>query len=382
MEFSLSEDQKALRDLAHQFAEKEIIPREKYYDRTAEFPMPIYQKAFEVGLMNLNIPAEYGGPGVKLLDECLINEELSWGCAGIGASIGINALAAIPLILSGTPEQKEKYLKRLTSKLELMSYCVSEPDAGSDVAGMKTTAKKAENGYILSGQKMFITNASYANLFTVFAYTDREKKHKGMSCFVLERAWQGVATGKKLDKMGQRASDTSEVFFDEVKVPEENRIGAEGEGFLIAMKVFDRSRPVVGSCAVGVARRAMEESIKYASQRRAFGRPIFDFQGISFMIADMAMKIEAARLLCHKAAVTVDRGERNTKLASFAKAFACDTCMEVTTNAVQIFGGYGYSKEFPVEKLMRDAKVFQIYEGTSQIQRVIIARELYKEAVS
>lgn len=329
--------------------------------------------------MNLNIPAKYGGPELSLVDECIIGEELSWGCAGIGASFGINALAALPIILSGTEAQKEKYLRLLTEKLRLISYCVSEPGAGSDVAGMQTKAERHNGYYKLSGQKMFITNASYADYYTVFAYTDREKRHRGMSCFVVERGAKGVSTGKKLDKMGQRASDTSEVYFDQVEVPEANRIGHEGEGFQIAMRVFDRSRPVVASTAVGVARRAMEEAIRYARTRTAFGKPIFSFQGIGFMIADMAMKIEASRLLCLKAAATVDAGERNTKLASYAKAFACDTCMEVTTNAVQVFGGYGYSKEYPVEKLMRDAKVFQVYEGTSQIQRLIIARELSKE---
>lgn len=378
LNFELTDDQKRLKDLAHRFAKDEIVPAAPKYDEAGEFPMPIIHKAYEVGLMNLNIPEEYGGLGLQLVDECLVGEELAWGCAGMGASIGLNALAALPILLSGSPELKKKYLPRLTEEKQLAAYCVTEPEAGSDVAGMQSHARRANGEYVLSGSKCFITNGTYANFYVVFAYTDKEKKHKGMSCFIVEREWEGVSTGQKLKKMGQRASDTTEIFFDNVKVPKENLVGSEGDGFKIAMMVFDRSRPGVGAAAVGLAQRAMECAIGYASERKAFGQPIAAFQGVNFMIANMAMKIEAARLLCYKAAWQMDNGQRNTMTASFAKCFASDMAMEVATDAVQVYGGYGFSKEYPVEKLMRDAKVFQLYEGTSQVQRLIIAREIFK----
>lgn len=376
--FTLSDEQKALKDLAHKFSEQEIIPRAPKHDESGEFPHDVVKKAREVGLMNLDIPEEYGGPGLGLFDECLVAEELHWGCSGMAASIGLNALAALPILKAGTDAQKKKYLNRLTRDGQLAAYCVTEPSGGSDVAGMMSTAKKNGDAYILNGQKAFITNATHSGFYVVFAYTDKEKKHKGMSAFIVERDFPGVSVGKKLDKMGQRASDTAELFFQDVKVPKENLIGNEGDGFRLAMMAFDSSRPGVGIAAVGVARRAMECAIQYSKERTAFGMPIAMYQGINFMVAEMAMKVEAARLLCWKSAWMLDNGIKNTMVASFAKAYASDICMEVATNAVQVYGGYGYSKEYPVEKLMRDAKVFQIYEGTSQIQRLIIARELYK----
>lgn len=376
--FTLNDEQKALKDLAHKFSEQEIIPRAPKHDETGEFPHDVVKKAREVGLMNLDIPEEYGGPGLGLFDECLVAEELHWGCSGMAASIGLNALAALPILKAGTDAQKKKYLNRLTRDGQLAAYCVTEPSGGSDVAGMMSTAKKNGDAYILNGQKAFITNATYSNFYVVFAYTDKEKKHKGMSAFIVERDFPGVSVGKKLDKMGQRASDTAELFFQDVKVAKENLLGQEGDGFKLAMMAFDSSRPGVGIAAVGVARRAFECALKYAQERTSFGMPIYAYQGINFMIADMAMKVEAARLLCWESAWMLDNGIKNTKVASFAKAYASDICMEVATNAVQVYGGYGYSKEYPVEKLMRDAKVFQIYEGTSQIQRLIIARELLR----
>ncbi len=376
--FTLSDEQKALKDLAHKFSEQEIIPRAQQHDASGEFPHDVVNKAREVGLMNLDIPEEYGGPGVGLFDECLVAEELHWGCSGMAASIGLNALAALPIMKAGTDEQKKKYLNRLTRDKQLAAYCVTEPSGGSDVAGMLTTAKKVGNDFVLNGQKAFITNATYSSFYVVFAYTDKEKKHKGMSAFIIERESPGLKVGRKLDKMGQRASDTAEIFFEDVKVPAANMLGKDGDGFKLAMMAFDSSRPGVGIAAVGVARRAMECALKYAQERTSFGMPIYAYQGINFMIADMAMKVEAARLLCWESAWMLDNGIKNTKVASFAKAYASDICMEVATNAVQVYGGYGYSKEYPVEKLMRDAKVFQIYEGTSQIQRLIIARELMK----
>jgi acyl-CoA dehydrogenase len=376
IEFSLTEEQKAFQKLAHEFAEKEIAPVAAEYDRSAKFPWPVVEKAYEVGLMNLNIPEEYGGPGLKSLDDCLVAENLAWGCAGINGAIGLNGLAALPILIAGSEEQKKKYLPRLTREKQLAAYAVSEPAAGSDVAGLQMTAKRHGNEFILSGTKNFISNASVANFYVVFAYTDKEQKHRGVSAFVVERQWPGVQPGRKDDKMGQRAADTAQLILEEVKVPKENLLGAEGDGFKIAMKVFDKSRPGVAAGAVGVARRAMEYAIEYAQDRKAFGQPIGSFQGVSFKIAQMAMEIAAARLLTWQAAWLADHGMRSTLEASYAKCFAADTVMRVTTEAVQVFGGYGYIKEYPVEKLMRDAKVFQIYEGTSEIQRVIIAREL------
>jgi acyl-CoA dehydrogenase len=262
---------------------------------------------------------------------------------------------------------------------DLAAYCLTEPEAGSDVAGIKTAARKEGDHYILNGSKTFITGATVANFYTVFAYTNPEKRYQGMSCFIVERDWQGVSVGKPFDKMGQHASDTAEVIFDNVRVPASHLLGNEGDGFMIAMKVFDRSRPAVAAGAVGVARRALEEAISYAKTRHSMGQPIWQYQAIGHMIADMAMEVEAARLLVWKSAWAVDAGERNTTIAAFAKAYAADRAMKICTNAVQVFGGYGYMAEYPVEKLMRDVKIFQIYEGTSQIQRNIIVRELFKK---
>lgn len=376
VDFNLSDEQVAIRDLAREFAEKEIAPVAAEYDVSAKFPWPVIQKAFEVGLINLNIPEPYGGPDLPLLSEMLVAEALCWGCAGIGTSIGLNALAALPILIGGNEEQKKKYLGRMTRERQLASYCVSEPAAGSDVASIETVAKRHGNEYIITGTKNFITNASVANFYVVFAYTDREKRHRGMTTFIVERDWPGVLPGRKDDKMGQRASDTAQLILDEVKVPAENRLGEEGDGFKIAMKAFDRSRPGVGASAVGVAQRAMEHAVEYAKVRTTFGVPIGSHQAVAMKLANMGMKIAAARHLVWHAAWLFDQSRRNTREASFAKCFAADTCMEVTTEAVQVFGGYGYTREYPVEKLMRDAKVFQIYEGTSEIQRLIIARDM------
>lgn len=373
--FQLSEDQKMLREVAHEFAENEIYPVAAQYDRENTFAWPVFKKAQEVGLINLNIPEQYGGPGLTSLDECIITEELTWGCAGIGASLGINALAAWPLLIGGSDEQKKEWLGRLIDG-QLAAYCVTEPAAGSDVVRIRTSARRVGDHYILNGTKTFISNATVANFYLVFAKTDPDAGHRGMSAFVVERDRAGVSTSTHFDKLGQRASDTAEVIMEDVAVPMANRVGREGDGFGIAMGVFDRSRPTVAISAVGVARRAMELALAYAKERETFGHPILTYQAVGHMIANAAMDIEAARLLCWQAAWSVDNGQRNTTAAAFAKAFAADMCMRVTTDAVQVFGGYGYMREYPVEKLMRDAKVFQIYEGTSQIQRNIIVREL------
>jgi len=379
IDFSLSEEQHSIQKLAHEFAEKEMAPVAAEYDRAAKFPWPVVETAYEVGLMNLNIPEPYGGPGLGLLDECLVAEELAWGCAGMNASIGLNALAALPILFAGNEGQKKTYLPRLAREKQFAAYGLSEPAAGSDVAGIQTTARRQGDEYILTGTKNFITNASIAHFYIVFAYTNKEKKHKGVSAFIVEREWSGVMPGRKDDKMGQRASDTAQLILEEVKVPKANLLGQEGDGFKIAMQVFDRSRPGVAASAVGLARRAMEYAIEYAQDRTAFGVPIARHEGVSFKIAQMAMEIAAARHLTWHAAWLIDQGQHNTLEASYAKCFAADTVMRVTTEAVQVFGGYGYITEYPVEKLMRDAKVFQIYEGTSEIQRVIMARELFRQ---
>ncbi len=375
--FALTDEQKMLQQLAWDFARTEIAPVAEHYDRTAEFPTPVIQKARAAGLINMNIPAEYGGGGASLIEECLVGEALAWGCSGISTSMMINNLAAIPVIVTGSEAQKKEWLGRMING-QLAAYAVTEPAAGSDVAGIQTTAVRRGDEYVLKGSKTFISNASYSDFFVVFAYTDKAKKYKGLSAFIVERSRPGFSVSKKFDKLGQRASDTAEITLDEVAVPASQRLGREGDGFLIAMQVFDRSRPAVAAAAVGVAQRALDESLKYAKERQSFGVLLVEHQAIGYMLAEMAMNIEAARLLAWRAAWLVDQGQPNTKFAAFAKAFAADAAMKITTDAVQVFGGYGFMKEYPVEKLMRDCKVFQIYEGTSQIQRNIIARELAK----
>jgi acyl-CoA dehydrogenase len=379
VDFTLSDEQRALQELAREFARNEIEPVAAHHDRTGEFALDVYRKAFDVGLMNTHIPEGYGGPGLGTFENCLIAEELAAGCSGIYTSMEVNTLAEAPLIVAGNEEQKRRFLAPMTESLRFASYAVTEPDAGSDVAGIGTRAVRDGNDYVLSGHKMWITGAKAASWFFVLAYTDPEKRYQGMTGFIVPADLPGVRIGKKEINMGQRASDTRAVDFEEVRVPAENRLGAEGEGWLIAMRAFDRTRPPVAAGAVGVARRALEHAIGYAKERTAFGKPLAGHQAVAFMIADMAKDVAAARLLVWQAAARIDRGERNTLEAAYAKCFAADTVMRVTTDAVQIFGGYGYNTEYPVEKLMRDAKVFQIYEGTSQIQRVIIARELLKE---
>lgn len=374
--FSLSDEQQALQDLARRFAQNEMIPKAAEYDATATFPKPVIDKAFELGLINYCVPTAYGGPGLSTVDSAIIAEELAAGCVGMTTSIMANDLALYPIVLSGTDDQKKRFLTPFTQSPILASFCLTEPGAGSDVAGLTTTLKKEGNGYILNGQKIFITNANHASQFTVYATLDPKLKHKGFCAVVVDAKSPGVTIGKKENKMGQRASDTAAVHFDGVRVPKENLLGKEGEGWKIAMQTLDHSRPLVAICAVGLARAAYEHAVRYAKERMQFGQPIASYQAIQFMLADMAASIEACRLLSYKAAWQLDQGIRPTLIASFAKALGADMAMKVTTDAVQIFGGYGYSKEYPVEKLMRDAKLMQIYEGTSQIQRLVIAREI------
>jgi len=378
LNFNLSEEQEMIREMARNFAKKEILPAAEHYDQSDEYPWPIIKKAQKAGLISSNVPEEYGGPGLGVLEECIINEELAWACSGIQTAIMLNNLTSWPILLAGNADQKERYLPRLTDGGQLAAYALTEPAAGSDVAGILATAVRKGDEYILNGTKTWITNAPVASFFVVFAKTDPEARHKGMSAFIVERDWPGVSCGKPIPKMGQHAAWTGEIVMEDVHVPVENRLGNDGDGFMIAMKVFDHSRPPVTAAAVGVARRALDEATRYAQDRKAFGKPIIVQEGISFMLADMATNVEAGRLLVWQAAWLVDNGQPNVKEAAIAKAFAADMCMKATTDAVQIFGGYGYSREYPVEKLMRDSKIYQIYEGTSQIQRVIIARELTK----
>ncbi|MDX1993820.1 MAG: acyl-CoA dehydrogenase family protein [bacterium] len=377
--FELTDEQKMLQRMAREFAAKEIIPVAEEHDRDAKFPEEIFEKARQLGLTNMNIPAEYGGVGATVFEECLVAEELGYGCTGISTSVSTNHLGDLPIILAGTEEQKQYWLgERLVDQGEFVSYGVTEAAAGSNVVGIQTRAEKRGAKYIINGSKTFITNASHANFFTVFAKTDPNAGHKGMSCFIIDRDSPGVSVGRKFDKIGQRASDTAEIVFENVEVPEENLLGKEGQGFYLAMKVFDYSRPGVAAAAVGLQRRALEESVKYAKEREAFGKPIYEHQAIGHKIADMAINYEASRLLVWQAAWTADTGTPNPKAAAYAKAFAADMATKAAVDAVQVFGGYGYMKEYPVEKLLRDVKIFQIYEGTSEIQRNIIVRELFR----
>jgi acyl-CoA dehydrogenase len=377
--FALTEEQKELRRLAREFAAKEIRPKEAEHDELMRHPADVVAKAHEVGLMNLHVPEEYGGAGLSAFDGLLVSEELYWGCSGIGTSITANGLGAGPVILYGSPEQKATWLAPLAESPILASFGLSEPGAGSDVAALKTTAAREGDEYILNGSKTFITNAGYAEWCVVFAKTDPKAGHRGMSAFVVPMDTPGVTIEQHLDKMGQRATDTSAFALQDVRVPAENRLGEEGDGFKIAMATLDFTRPGTAIGAVGVAQAAYEHAVEYAKERVTFDLPIAMHQGVGFMVADMATEIQAARLLCWQAAWMLDRGlgREATLYSSFAKRFAADTAMKVATDAVQVFGGYGYIKEYPVEKLMRDAKLFQIYEGTSQIQRLVIAREIF-----
>ncbi len=376
VDFTLTDEQKDLREMAHNFAEKEIRKVAWDYDRDATWPQDIVEKAWEVGLMNAELPEAYGGPGLDLLSGCLIEEEMGWGCSGIGTSLMANGLAATPVVLGGSEEVKKKYLGMLTEEPKLASFCLTEPDAGSDVGGMKTRAVKKGDKYVISGSKCFITNGSHASWYTVYAKTDPDAGHRGISAFVVPRDADGVSVDKKEDKLGQRASDTALISFDEVEVPAGNLLGEENHGFKLAMMTLDHTRPGVAALGVGIARAAFEFASEYSKERVQFGVPIAMHQAVAFMIADMATKIEASRLLVWESAVMLDQGQRNTLVASHAKRFAADTAMEVTVDAVQVYGGYGFIKEYPVEKLMRDAKIMQLYEGTSQIQRLVIAREI------
>lgn len=375
LHFQVSDEQRQLQELAHLFAQNEIRPVAPQYDENEEFPWEVLKKAHALGLMTYGFPEEYGGLGVNAVTKAVVTEEMAWGCAGVATALGGTGLCATPIVIAGSDAQKRKYLGQFADarKLTLGAYAITEPDAGSDVAAMKTTARKVNGGYVLNGTKHFITNGGLADTYVIFATVDPGKRADGICAFIVEQE-MGVKPGKKERKMGIRASHTAQIHLDDVFVPEENRLGGEGDGFLIAMRTFEHTRPDVAAMAVGVARAAFEYALAYAQEREQFGKPIARLQAIGFMLADMATEIDAARLLTWRAAWMLDQGLPVNKEASMAKRFAADTAMKVTTDAVQILGGVGYMRDYPVEKWMRDAKIMQIYEGTSQVQRVVISR--------
>ncbi len=377
--FDLTEEQKALQEKARRFSKEVILPAAAKHDRDGTFPVAVMEKAHAAGFFTPLIPREYGGLGLGVLDNCIISEELAAGCMGMYVSIFVSTLALYPIIKFGSDEQKERFLRPFCSKFSIASYCLSEHTVGSDPASMRTTAILDGDHYLLNGTKMWITNGGYADFYLVFATTDPQKKHEGIISLIVPSSLEGVSHGEPIDKMGQRASNTTAVVFKNVRVPRENLLAGEGEGFKKAMAALDITRPMIAVGAVGIARTAMELAARYAMKRVQFGVPIAEHQAVKFMLADMAKDIEAARLLVWKAGWLADRGVRNSKEAAVAKAFAADMAMRVTTDAVQIYGGMGYTKWHPVEKLMRDAKVIQIYEGSAQIMRMIIARQMLQD---
>ncbi|NVB42996.1 acyl-CoA dehydrogenase family protein [Pseudenhygromyxa sp. WMMC2535] len=377
--FALSDEQQQLIDTARKFTADTIIPVAGECDEEERFPTEVFEAAFELGLMNVELPEDVGGLGFGTIEGCLIAEELAYGCAAIATSVMCNHLGALPLMVGGNDAQKQRWLGDMAENFGFISYACSEPDAGSDVAGMKSRLTKKEGGgWVLNGQKRWITNAGHAKAYTGFATIDPSLKHKGITAFVVDRDTPGVSVGRKEKKLGQRASDTCDVLFEDVEIPDENIIGEPGQGFYVAMEVFDKSRPMIGACAAGLIRRCLEESTKYALERKTFGVPIANHQAIQMILADMAIAYEAARLLYLKAAWEVDEGIKRSITSSLAKCFSADAAVKAATDAVQVFGGYGYTREYPVEKLYRDAKLLQIYEGTSQVQRMVIARNLLR----
>ncbi len=376
VDFSFSEEHRALIDTAKRFARERIIPVAAECDRESKFPHDVFKAAWEIGLVNPGVPEEYGGAGMGELENALITEQMAYGCTGIQTSITANQLALTPIKLGGTDAQKKKYLGMLVSEPIMASYATSEPDAGSDVAGMKTKFVQHGDDYVLNGQKCWITNASHARFYVIFATKDTAMKHKGIGAFIVDRDTPGLRIGKKEDKLGQRASDTAVVFLEDVKVPKENLLAPEGHGFKLAMETFNQTRPDIAAGATGLMQRGLDEALAYAKERKTFGVPIGQHQLVQAMLAEMAIKIEATRLLYMKAGWQLDNGIRDPMTSAIAKAFGADSAMQSAVDAVQVFGGNGFTKEYPVEKLMRDAKVLQIYEGTSQIQRIVIAKQL------
>jgi len=382
MSYLFTEEQKMIRDLARQIADEKIRPVAAEYDEKEEFPWPILKVIAESDLAGIYIEEKYGGMGGGVTELCIATEEFSKACGGIAVSYAASALGSYPIILYGTEEQKKKYLPDIASGKKLAAFGLTEAGAGSDAGAVSTTAKKEGDYYVLNGVKQWITNGGEAETYTVIAMTDKTKGSRGASAFIVEKGTPGFEFGKKEKKLGIRSSATRELIFTNCKIPKENLLGKEGLGFIVAMKTFDKSRPGIGAQAVGIAQGALDYALRYAKERVQFGKPVSSFQGIQFMLADMGTKIEAARALVYYAAGLIDSGAKDiSKLSAMSKLYASDVAMEVTTDAVQIFGGYGYMRDYPVEKYMRDAKITQIYEGTNQIQRSVIASELIKETL-
>ncbi|HEX4446928.1 MAG TPA: acyl-CoA dehydrogenase family protein [Polyangiaceae bacterium] len=376
-DFEPTEEQKALIDTTRRFVRERIIPIAAECDRESRFPKDVFAEAHKIGLVNPTVPTQYGGAGLSDLEATLIHEELAYGCSGIQTSITANTLALVPIKLGGTEEQKKKYLGWLTAEPINAAYATSEPSMGSDVAGMQCRATKdGAGGYVLNGTKQWITNANLASFYVIFATEDPALKHKGIGAFIVERSQQGIKPGKHEDKLGQRASDTAPVVLEDVRVPASQVLALPGQGFKLAMETFNQTRPDIGAAGVGIMRRCLDECVAYARERKAFGVPIAQHQLIQAMIAEMVIRIQAASLLVRKAAWSLDNGIRDPLVSSCAKAYAADAAMQSATDAVQVFGGYGYVKDYPVEKLMRDAKILQIFEGTAQVQRIVIARQV------
>lgn len=374
-----TEEQESFVATARKFAAERIIPFAAEWDEHAAFPLDTFEAAWNLGLMNVEVPEAYGGLGLSRLTGCLIAEELGYGCAGFGTGVMCNHLASLPIEIAGTPAQKEQYLGLLTGGFAFASFCCSEPEAGSDVAGMQTRLIPDGDGFRLQGRKRWITNAHHAQFFAGFATLDPGARHKGITAFVVPADRDGISVGKKENKLGQRCSDTADVVFDNVWLARSELLGELGEGFRIAMESFDKSRPMIAAQCAGIIRRALDESVRYAKERRTFGKPIAEHQAVQFMIAEMAIAYEQSKLLYSKAAWEVDTGVKRSPISAMAKAIAADLAMKSTVDAVQVFGGYGYTREYPVEKLMRDAKLMQIYEGTSQVQRMVVAKHVLSQ---
>jgi len=380
IDFSLSDELLEIQDRARRFAQQVVLPIAAEYDRKGEVPPGIAARAKAAGVLNVTIPKEYGGMGYGALASAIIAEELGASCTGITITILVNGLALTPILLFGTDEQKEKFLRPVAEGAKLAAFCLTERQAGSDAGALLTTALRDGDDFVINGQKCFVTSGSLAEIMTVFALTEPDRGARGISAIIVPADSPGIRVTKIEDKLGQRASNTAELTFENVRVPQANLLGKPGRGFAIAMQTLDFGRSGVAALSVGVARAALEHAVAYAKSRQQFGAPIITNQGIGFMLADMAMKVDAARLLAWRAAWAVDRGIKSTGESAMAKCFASDTAMEVTTNAVQIWAGAGYMKDNPVEKLMRDAKLLQIYEGTNQIQRMVISRALGKSS--
>ena len=380
MDYLLTDEQKMIKDLAHKVAEEKIRPVAAQYDQSEKYPWDVIKVIADAGLFGLFIPEEYGGMSVGVLNLCLATEEMSRACGGITVCYAASALGTFPIVLFGNDAQKKKYLPDLASGKKVAAFAITEPEAGSDASAIKTMAKKEGNHYVLNGLKHFITNGGDAETYVVIAMTDKSKGARGASAFIVEKGTPGFTFGKKEEKFGIRASSTCELIFTDCKVPAENLLAKEGMGFIVTMRTFDMSRPGVAAQALGIAQGALELAVKYAKERHQFGKPISSFQGIQWMMADMATEIEAARALVYATARMVDAGVKDVaKASAMSKMFASDVAMKVTVDALQIFGGYGYMRDYPIEKYVRDAKITQIYEGTNQIQRGIIALQLIKE---